>query len=86
MARPHQKVHAWQEAISFTKMTHLVTQTIIASDLGFLLSQHGMFAELERVGKLLMGYIITLRSFSALRFTIYDWRFTVIYHSPFVSV
>ena len=26
MTRPHQKLHAWQEAISLVKMTYLVTR------------------------------------------------------------
>jgi len=109
MTRPHQKLHAWQEAISLVKMTYLLTQTfpreelyglsaqmrraavsipsnlaegaarsskkefahfvsisqgslseletqtIIASELGFLPPEHDIFAHLDRVGKLLTG-------------------------------
>jgi len=109
MARPHQKLHAWQEAIALVKMTYLVTQlfpgeerygliaqmrraavsipsniaegaarsskkefaqfisiskgslseletqTIIASELGYLPRQHEIYAHMERVGRLLTG-------------------------------
>lgn len=42
MARPHQKLHAWQEAIRLVKTTYLVTQAFPAEE------RYGLSAQMRR--------------------------------------
>jgi len=54
-ARSTKREFAQFVSISKGSLSELETQMLIAAELGYLSGQHGVFAHLDRVGKLLTG-------------------------------